>query len=388
MSGVKLNGPPSSQGGAENAQSGDAMNGGSNKSGVKYRKICETLRGEILDGRHPCSKPFPSVVAIGRRFGVSRLTAVKVIDLLKGEGLLRSQWGRGTFVTGCSRKIGVIVPGMGYSEIFPPIISRISELAQSEGYSIILGDIPTSDPRRRAEMTRRFVETLIGEGVSGVICEPLEFLSDMDDLNRENMAKLDAEGIPVVLMDSDIEPPPRRSSHDVVGINNLDAGIAIAEHLFSRRVKRIGFQLRPNWAPSVRNRLRGVRTACAEHAGARCDVLAAEPDDLTALRRFLRAKGRPDAFVCGCDKAAAKLRQTLKKAGLEVPRDVLLCGFDDVEIAALTSPALTTVRQPCADIGEALFKALLFRMRNPSAPAREILLPAPLVVRESTQRGQ
>ena len=354
---------------------------------TKYLQIYETLRRDILDGKYPSGTPFPSVMAVVRRFGISRLTAVKVIDLLKDEGLLRAQWGRGTFVTRSSRKIGIIVPGMAYSEIFPPIVSRVSELAQAEGYSIILGDIPTQDPQRRAQLTRRFVQTLIDENVAGVLCEPLEFLSDMDDLNRENMAKLDAAGIPVVLIDSDIEPPPRRSRYDIVGIHNQDAGIAIAEHLFAQGVRKIGFQMRPNWAPSVRNRLRGVRTACAEQKGARCDVLSAEPDDTDALRRFLRAKGRPEAFVCGCDKAAAKFRLTLKRAGVEVPRDMFLCGFDDVEIASLMTPALTTVRQPCADIGETLFKTLLSRMRNPTAPAREILLPAPLVVRESTQRG-
>ena len=55
-------------------------------------------------------------------------------------------------------------------------------------------------------------------------------------------------------------------------------------------------------------------------------------------------------------------------------------------IAALMTPALTTVRQPCATIGETLFKTLLSRMRDPAAPAREILLPAPLIVRESTMK--
>ena len=353
---------------------------------VKYLRICEELRQEILDGKYASGASFPSIVALMRRFAVSRLTAVKIVNRLKDDGLLKSQWGRGTFVVGGSRKIGIIVPGMAYSEIFPPIVSRVSELAQDEGYSVILGDISTKDPSRRAALTRKFIQTLVDEGAVGVLVEPLEFLSNMDDLNRENMATLDAAGIPVVLMDSDIEPPPCRSRYDVVGINNQDAGIAIAEHLFAQGARRIGFQLRPNWAPSVRNRLRGVRTACAERDGARCDVLAAEPDDVAALRRFLSENGCPDAFVCGCDKAAARFCRTLKDVGIFVPRDVLLCGFDDVEIAALMTPSLTTVRQPCADIGEALFKTLLGRIQDRAAPPREIHLPSSLVVRESTQR--
>lgn len=353
---------------------------------TKYLSICEGLRKEILDGKYPFGTPFPSVVAVIRRFGISRLTAVKVINRLKDEGLLQSQWGRGTFVAQRSRKIGIIVPGLAYSEIFAPIVSRVSELAQADGYTVLLGDIPTKDNSSRAELTRKFVRTLVEEDVAGVLCEPLEFLSDMDEQNRANMAMLDAEGIPVVLMDSDVEPPPRRSRYDVVGINNHDAGCAIAEHLLAQGVRKIAFQMRPNWAPSVRNRLRGIRSFCAEHPSVRCEPLVAEPDDANALKRFLKAKGRPDAFVCGCDKAAARFAITLRSVGIAVPRDVLLCGFDDVEIASLMTPALTTVRQPCAEIGEALYRTLLARIANRTMPPQEILLPAPLVVRESTCR--
>ena len=57
---------------------------------TKYQQICETFRRDILDGKYPPGTPFPSVVAVVRRFGISRLTAVKVIDLLKDEGLLRA----------------------------------------------------------------------------------------------------------------------------------------------------------------------------------------------------------------------------------------------------------------------------------------------------------
>ena len=103
-----------------------------------------------------------------------------------------------------------------------------------------------------------------------------------------------------------------------------------------------------------------------------------------AIRKFL-AKEKPDAIVCGNDKTAAHLRQTLAHIGKRVPEDVMLAGFDDVQIASVMTPQLTTVRQPCEAIADAAFSALLERMRRSDLQPREILLPAWLVARESTR---
>ncbi len=94
----------------------------------------------------------------------------------------------------------------------------------------------------------------------------------------------------------------------------------------------------------------------------------------------------PDAFVCGNDKTAARLRQTLARLGRKVPEEIMLAGFDDVRCAVTMLPPLTTVHQPCEDIALVAYRALRERMRDPSLPPRRILVPAPLVVRESTHR--
>lgn len=86
------------------------------------------------------------------------------------------------------------------------------------------------------------------------------------------------------------------------------------------------------------------------------------------------------------DQAAAILAQTLETLGLEIPRDVMLAGFDDVRIARQMDPPLTTIRQPCADLAAMAFRTPVERIQNPSLPPREILLTAPLAVRASTKR--
>ena len=94
--------------------------------------------------------------------------------------------------------------------------------------------------------------------------------------------------------------------------------------------------------------------------------------------------GAIDNFGAGRKVAAHLLKATLKKLGVAVPGDVMVAGFDDVRAAAGMKPPLTSVRQPCFDISNMAFKALLERMANSKLPPRGILLDTTLVVRKST----
>lgn len=352
-----------------------------------YASIVAAVSDEIADGRYD-DGAFPSLTQLTRRFSVARATAQRALAELRRLGLVMTRPGSGTRLVR-ARKIGLIVPGVAYTEFFPPIVGEISRLAQDRGYVLLFADVDAPTPERRAAKTRAFAERLVAERVSGVIYQPLELQNEADAVNREVLAVLSAARIPVVLLDYDIVPSPQRSAYDVVGINNADAGYRLASHLLAQGARKIHFLMRPNWAPSVRNRLRGMITAVtafSERSG-RYAVLTAEPDDLKALKRHLRG-GRPDVFICGNDTAAAVFKQTLDKAGLRVPDDVLLAGFDDVRLASLLTPPLASVRQPCVQIGAVAFERLVARMQNPALPAQEIYLPAPLVVRASTTRPQ
>ena len=352
----------------------------------KYRTIRDQLKDEILGGRYGCRNPFPSETALARRFKTGRSTVKRALNDLAHLGLISSQQGRGTFVTkrGASRKIGLIVPGMAYSEFFPPIVNEISRLSQLEGYTLLFGAITSKDPGVRAQQARRFAEEFIDEGVSGVIYQPLEFISDMTERNREITGLFTSAGIPVVLACADFVEPPDRSGYDVVGINNVAAGSLMARHLLSAGARRVHFLMRPNRGMSVRDRCRGLMSTLRE-SGGKGVVFSAEPDDVKALRRHL-AKGRPDAFVCGSDSEAARFKLTLEAAGLAVPEDMSLAGFNDVQIASLLSPPLTSVRIPCREIAMTAFCRLLARIADPDLPSMECLLPVALAARASTEK--
>ncbi len=355
---------------------------------TKYREILAELKGAILGARFDAAHPFPTESEFARERKLNRNTVHRAYQELRRLGLVEG--GRGVPPRlgrrALSRKIGLVIPGVAYSEFFQPIVSEIARLAQKEGYALLFGNATSADPAEQPRQLKRFAQDLVREGVAGVIFQPLEFLDDAAAANADILSVFDAAEVPVVLIDYDAAPPPSRSKYDLVGINNFAAGARVAEHLLAVGARKIDFVMRPRCAWSVQSRCDGVLAAVRRAGGeASSRVLVAEPGDAAALRRHLR-KGRPDAFVCGNDAVAAKFKQTLDGAGLSVPGDVLLAGFDDVQIASLLTPPLTTVRQPCAAIGAKAFAALLRRLSHPRGEAQEILLSAPLVVRASTTR--
>jgi len=358
---------------------------------ASYKRVYETLKREILGGKYSVSNSFPSSTALARRFGITRFTVRQALNILTKEGLIRSQCGRGTFLTktGSNRQIGLIVPGIVYSEFYPPLVSDLSHICQSNGYVMMFGDVSSSDAAVRAEQAQGIAANFIKQGVSGVIFQPIELLDRSEDLNRRILDAFDKAGIPVVLLAYDAMLSPRFRRHDVVGMNNFDAGWILGEHLASVGAKNVQFVLRPCWSPSGFARLHGVAAAlqCAGRGGwSWRNVLRANPDDVAAVRAHLRVHAKADAFICGCDEDAMLLQKTLRRLNREVPKDVLLAGFDDVRYATVMSPKLTTIRQPHNEIAAMAFRALLERMDDQSLPVREIYLPATLVERESTVR--
>ena len=90
-----------------------------------------------------------------------------------------------------------------------------------------------------------------------------------------------------------------------------------------------------------------------------------------------------DAFVCANDRIAGRLMQALLGRGVRIPGDVRLVGMDDVNYASLLPVPLTTIHQPCRDLGETALRVMLERMARPRTPARDVLFDCSLVVRES-----
>ena len=351
-------------------------------------QVLKTLKDEILTGRYAEARMFPSEVALSRRFGVSRSMMTIVVGELEKQGLVSRKQGRGTFVTtnATSRKIGLIVPGVACTDFFQPIVSEINQLARKEDYTLLFAEVFSMDREERIHQVRELAAEFSKKRVAGVIYEPLAEPGGKE-ANEHILRVFNRARIPVVLIDCDIVPFPQRSDYDVVGVNDVEAGAKIAEHLLSVGAKKIHFLICKLCPTTYNNRLYGAEAALIK-AGRfkKGSILYAEANDLAALKRHIRKHGKPDAFVCSNDAIAAEFRQTLEKAGLSVPKDVLLTGFADMPIAALMTPPLTTIRQERDKMGGAAFRRLLERIGNQSLPAVDIYFPSPLIVRTSTSR--
>ena len=312
-----------------------------------HKEIFEALRREILAGKYDSDRHLPSEAALSQRFGVSRPTISRVTLDLKREGLVATRRGAPTTITryalNATGALGLVVPGEGYAEIFKPLERRLALLAERAGWDLIHGEIKSSDPKVRAREVWRLAYQFSKEHVAGVFFQPLEFIKDAPRASGESVTYFDKAGIPVVLIDYDIALPPARSRYDVVGIDSVAAGLTIGRHLVRTGAKRIAFLHRPNAAPTVTNRMRGVASAVIESGGTwslKDNVLVAEPGNHRAVAKFL-ANGVPDVFVAGNDVAAAALGKTLAKIGHGAEK-IRLVGFDNVEVAAKLK--ITSVR--------------------------------------------
>lgn len=352
-----------------------------------YLDVAEELGEDIREGRCAKECPCPSLTKIMRRFGVSRVTAVRAVDELKKRGLVASRPGKGTFLTrtGASRKIGLIVPGICYSEIFPPICKEISRLTQKEGYALLFGDLSSNDPSERGQRAKALASQYVKEGVAGIIFQPIEFLKDSDAVNRDILSVFDAANVPVVLLDCDIIASPGRSKYDIVGINNAEAGRRLAQHIVNQGAREVLFLADPHSDYSVQNRIEGARAVVAFEKGCLRER-SLDVGNATLVKGILTRRPRPQAIICRNDHQAAHLLVTLRNLGMRVPEDLLVAGFNDVDYASILSPGLTTIHLPCEDIARQAFAFLRERIGNPGMPTRECYLSAPLVVRGSTRK--
>lgn len=351
------------------------------KHAVKYKTIVGTLSDEIMAGRYRQPMSFPSVARIVRRFGVAYQTAVKVLDELKQRGLVRTRQGAGTYVTeAASRTFGLLVPSWPTGEFFPALCQSLSNLCQAKGRPLLFADTSSiSDDDmsvRLSEVARSFME----QRVSGVIFHPIDFCDGAAALNKSVADVFRKAGIPLVLIDCDMEKPPAASGFDVIGIDNVAAGWQLGNHVLSCGARKILFvSLFQEYSSNVQLRCAGVRNAVAAQAKAAFLGSAALADFPACVRRK-----RPDAVICSNDTVAAQVLKRLTGAGVRVPEDMMVTGVNDLPLSSLTTPTLTTIHQPCFEIARAAFETLETRLANPEAPPRRIFLPAPLVVREST----
>ena len=359
----------------------------------KYLEIAEELRQEILSGKFESAARFPSGEALSRRFGASRPTVERAVRELKRSGLLQARAGSGVYLTPLARQatgvLGVIAPDYRRIDFFTDLCNGIIAAGQNAGYRVLCENGNPPDTSHRAEWALAAARRMAAEKTAGVFLEPVDLVPGATAATEAALKILAARDIPVILIDRDYLPQPSRSKYDLIGIGNVQAGYALAQHMIDAGAKSIWFITQPDFAATIRMRIQGVAQACLDNElkWTKSHVLCVKSHSEADIARALKKARGADAFVCRNDPLAARLLQQLSKAGKKVPDDVMVAGFDDAKIARLLNPPLTTIRQPVRLLAETAVESLLQRIRTPDLAPRQILLDAPLVVRASTRKA-
>jgi DNA-binding LacI/PurR family transcriptional regulator len=351
----------------------------------KYAVIFQKLHEAIQHGTYAPGDRLPSEMALGRRFRASRPTVAQALRELQKLDLIERHAGAGSFVRrrepARAGTLGLIADGLLATEIAAPLSIEITRAARTAGWSMLLGT--AVGDRQPDEIAREWKD----RGVAGVFFAPIEHHPVRAGLNKAVVERLRHHGIAVVLLDRDLCEFPERSEFDLVATDDFFAGFDLAAHVLERDRSRIGFVARPEFPSTTDLRLAGVRAVVARVPAARLEFFVGLPQEAVFVQTILK-RFHGDAFICSNDATAAELMQTLGRLGRKLPQDALIAGFDDVRYARLLTPALTTMRQPYAELGITAVETMLSRLRHPRAPARRILLRAQLVERASTARTQ
>ena len=355
----------------------------------KYKKVYAQLRQAISENVYEAGTKLPSENVLVSQFACSRPTVGRALAQLESEGIIERRAGSGTFVSISHRRggfvFGLLIPGLGVTEIFEPICRGIS-IARVGGHHDLLWGPTFSTGGSEEIEAERLCEYFIGRRVTGVFFAPMELTGEKDKVNQTITHALDQAQIPIVLLDRDICAYPRRSSYDLVGIDNRRAGVVITDHLLRCGARRLVFLGMPNSAPTVDARSMGFAEAirASGYAEVKEWVEFGDPSD-TLFIRDLVARTRPDAIACANDYTAARLMTTLNNLGVDVPGQIRVTGVDDVRYASLLQTPLTTIHQPCLELGAAALSAMLDRVSYPKMPARDLFVDFQLIVRNSTR---
>jgi DNA-binding LacI/PurR family transcriptional regulator len=268
-----------------------------------------------------------------------------------------------------TRTLGLLITDIA-NPFFPQIVRSVEEAAHERGYGIVLCNAGDDPDRELAHL-----ELLLERRVDGIVVASSR-------ASRRMVAGFHRSAVPVVLVNSGAAG----SGLPTIDTAHRHGARAAAAHLLALGHRRLAHITAPTWNAAAGPRLSGVRDAL-RHAGLDAnELLVAEGDGhveggVRAAGQLI-ADGGVTAITCYNDLTAIGAMRAVRHAGLGVPTDVSVIGFDDIEMASWTDPALTTVRQPTTEMG----RWAVARLTDPDGAngSTVVHLEPELVVRGST----
>jgi len=269
--------------------------------------------------------------------------------------------------------IGVIIPSPSVSAFASTLIG-IQEVAFHKGYPLIVAST-LYDTATEYFQLKQFLE----HRVAGII------IAGYDIQNEALILEIMKNGIPVLVMWDKVTHIPI----NYVAIDNFKGAYTATEYLLRLGHTRIGALICVFSCNSrTRDRLEGYQAALADY-GVPYDpglVISKKPlltSGKEAAGRLLAMDNPPTAITCGSDHLAIGAISVLREAGLSIPDDISVCGFDDVDMASYCCPPLTTIKVPCSEIGRLSMELMLEIIEQNDNQLRRCTLDTNLVIRKS-----
>ena len=271
-----------------------------------------------------------------------------------------------------SYSIVILVPSIA-SPFYSWVIRGVEFVAQERGYSVLLGD--TRDSLQREQEYIELVETRLADGI--VQFRPSAKGSEIT--HRASFPIVYACGC-------------NQTATPSVRIDNVEAAKSVMEHLLQQGHTRIATICGQSENPHSIDRLEGYKQSLAAAGIAIDPELILTADDYSiasgvkAAMAITTMKTKPTAVFCMNDEIAIGAMQSLKMAGMDIPGDMSIAGFDNIDFAMHSDPTLTTIDQPADEIGRIACNMLLDKIEGKSDADEDVVLSHRLVVRMSTTK--
>jgi LacI family transcriptional regulator len=268
-----------------------------------------------------------------------------------------------------SHTLGVLLPEV-HGEFFSEVIRGIDVAARAHGYHVLVSS-SHSDAQEMSSMLR----ALRGRVDGLIVMSP--------DVELGALSRALTADTPAVLLNSAINARP------TIRIDNFTGACSMTGHLVALGHRHIAFITGPERNADAAERLRGYRTALGHTTDAKRAQMEVEGDfteesGYRAVPKILAMKQRPTAIFAANDSMAIGALRALREAGIAIPDDMTLAGFDDIPMARYLTPQLTTVRVDIAEMGRRAVEYLVSSLDDSdTAIKKHEVIPTTLVVRES-----
>ncbi len=264
----------------------------------------------------------------------------------------------------------MVVPEID-NPFFPSVVKAVEEALHDSGMGLLLADA-SEDPLVEAAR----IEMLLDRRVDGLLLAPV------DEVGSEPTVALASRHLPVVQVDRRVRFPT-----DIVAVDHRRGIALVVEHLMRGGRRSFAFVTTAAQVSTSRERLVAYQDLVGRADRRSSQRVLAGTFGVDWGHRageLLLAGPMPEAVVCANDLLALGVLHTLQQAGVEVPAQVAVTGYDDTLLAEMVQPGLTSVRQPLHQLGQEAVRMLLSKLGGEPAPVRELLLTPELVVRASS----